>query len=139
KKAYLSLILIVLIIGSGILIWQKYHSRLNTHQINVKVTPVAVASLPEYVSASGVITNIKSNIATITYKLPQSDYHLSKVGQPVIAVAMNGSSKSFITKVSTISSVDKRINAFSTQVEINTTGGYLKISDKYHIKQTKEH
>jgi multidrug efflux pump subunit AcrA (membrane-fusion protein) len=135
KKAYLSLILIVLVIGSGILIWQKYHSRFSNPQINVKVIPVAVSSFPVYVMASGVIAKINNKIATINYTLPQSDYGLSKIGQPVIAVTMNGSSKSFITKVNAISSIDKKTKSFAAQVNIDTGDSTVKLLDKYNIKQ----
>lgn len=84
KKTYLSLILILVIIGAAIMLWQRHYQKNSQPNIQtVQVAPVMVANIPQYLKAVAHV-QIKANKTTLQYHLPGKDIAQIKLSQPVI-------------------------------------------------------
>ncbi len=106
KKTYLSLILILVVIGATIIIWQKYHhDTTQPHLQAVHVAPVMLANIPNYISAVGHIVATTAKKRHVTYHLPKKTLHAVKVGQPVIITKEGDSDHPYIGHVTDVSAI----------------------------------
>lgn len=136
KKTYLSLILIILVIGAGILLWQKYHqTETVTHLTSVKVAPIATVNIPNYIGAIGKISAHKGKNAVITYHLPAESQATVKITQPVHIYKSTQIEHNFIGNVATISAINKSTNTIVLTAIIPDPKNTIQSGEIFNIKQ----
>jgi multidrug efflux pump subunit AcrA (membrane-fusion protein) len=136
KKTYLSLILIILVIGSGILIWQKYYQQQNSMlQTEVRVAPITVVSIPDNIDAIGKVTAKKAHHALISYHIPIDQSHLIKLGQFAALYQANDVKVNLPAKVLSISKPQLSTNSVIVVVRTQGLPKNIKLGTIFHIKQ----